>query len=98
MSNEHCICTVEVSPDEVDAGTDITLKNSGHVFPQGWPARIAGFDSKITKITSWHRPNSRNRTVKAYESTEIRSGGAAHCGRARLSRRRSRGGQGRRLA
>ena len=26
MSNEHCTCTVEVSPDEVDAGTDITLK------------------------------------------------------------------------
>ena len=26
MSNEHCTCTVEVSPDEADAGTDITLK------------------------------------------------------------------------
>jgi hypothetical protein len=26
MSNEHCNCTVEVSPDEADAGTDITLK------------------------------------------------------------------------
>lgn len=26
MSNEHCACTVEVSPDEADAGTDITLK------------------------------------------------------------------------
>jgi len=25
MSNEHCTCTVEVSPDEADAGTDITL-------------------------------------------------------------------------
>jgi hypothetical protein len=25
-SNEHCTCTVEVSLDEVDAGTDITLK------------------------------------------------------------------------
>jgi hypothetical protein len=26
MSNAHCTCTVEVSPDEADAGTDITLK------------------------------------------------------------------------
>jgi hypothetical protein len=26
MSNEHRTCTVEVSPDEADAGTDITLK------------------------------------------------------------------------
>jgi hypothetical protein len=26
MSNAHCTCTVEVSPDEVDAGVDITLK------------------------------------------------------------------------
>jgi hypothetical protein len=26
MSNERCTCTVEVSPDEADAGTDITLK------------------------------------------------------------------------
>ncbi|MGH6770064.1 MAG: hypothetical protein ACRECO_13700 [Xanthobacteraceae bacterium] len=26
MKNDHCICTVEVSPDEVDAGADITLK------------------------------------------------------------------------
>ena len=25
-SNAHCTCTVEVSPDEADAGTDITLK------------------------------------------------------------------------
>ena len=28
MSNEHCTCTVEVSPDEADAGTDITLNVS----------------------------------------------------------------------
>jgi hypothetical protein len=26
MSNERCTCTVEVAPDEADAGTDITLK------------------------------------------------------------------------
>jgi hypothetical protein len=26
MSNAHCTCTVEVSPDEADAGADITLK------------------------------------------------------------------------
>ncbi len=26
MNNAHCTCTVEVSPDEADAGTDITLK------------------------------------------------------------------------
>jgi len=26
MNQEHCTCTVEVSPDEADAGTDITLK------------------------------------------------------------------------
>ena len=25
MTNDHCTCTVEVSPDEVDAGADITL-------------------------------------------------------------------------
>ena len=26
MKNDQCTCTVEVSPDEVDAGADITLK------------------------------------------------------------------------
>ena len=26
MSNAQCTCTVEVSPDEADAGTEITLK------------------------------------------------------------------------
>jgi hypothetical protein len=26
MKHDHCTCTVEVSPDEADAGTDITLK------------------------------------------------------------------------
>jgi hypothetical protein len=26
MKDDHCTCTVEVSPDEVDAGADITLK------------------------------------------------------------------------
>jgi len=26
MTHDHCTCTVEVSPDEADAGTDITLK------------------------------------------------------------------------
>src|SRR5262245_4103472 len=25
MNNEHCTCTVEVTPDEADAGTEITL-------------------------------------------------------------------------
>ena len=42
----HCTCTVEVSPDEVDAGTDITLKVQRRAFRQGKLARAAGFDPR----------------------------------------------------
>ena len=46
MKNDHCTCSVEISPDEVDAGADITLKVRVRKPAQGRVARSERFDSR----------------------------------------------------